>query len=118
MIVKQFVIILGALYAGNVITDMTHIPIPSNVLGMTILFVLLYTGIVKLKDVKETAEFIIKHLSIFFIVPSVGIIIYLDLFSEEFIQTMVPLFVSIILGFFAAGKITELLMRKEGEKND
>lgn len=117
MIIKQFAIILGVLYAGDLITNVTHIPIPANVLGMLILFVLLLAGIIKLEDVQETAEFIIRHLSVFFIVPSVGIMMYLDLLSKEFIQTAVPLLASIVIGFFAAGKVTQMLIGKEKEND-
>lgn len=106
-IVKQFTLIVAIMFIGKWIVEVTGIPIPANVLGMIILLLALMSGILKEKDVKETSNFIIAHLSLFFVVPSVGIILYLDLFTKSFFKLMIPLLVSIILGLFVCGKVVE-----------
>ncbi len=115
MIIKQFIIILGALFLGYEITKLTHIPVPANVLGLVLLFLALLSGLIKLKDVKETADFILKYLALFFVVPTVGIMVYFDLLSSEAVKIFVPIILSILLGFFAAGHVTQFFINKSGK---
>ena len=107
MIIKQFFIVLGALFLGYVIASI-GLPVPANVLGFLILFVLLLAGVVKVKHVDKFSDFIISYLSIFFVVPSVGIMLYLDLLSSQFVKILIPLMASIVIGYFVAAKATEL----------
>jgi holin-like protein len=116
MILKQFFIILSALFLGYALTMALRLPVPANVLGFVILFAALCLGIVKLHHVDRFSDFIIQYLAVFFVTPSVGIMQYLDLIGKQFFSIAVPLMTSIILGFFTAAKVTELFIRV-GEKN-
>lgn len=106
-IVKQFTLIVAIMFIGKWLIEVTGIPMPANVLGMIILLIALVTGVLKEKDIKDTSDFIISHLSLFFVVPSVGIILYLDLFTKSFFKLMIPLLGSILLGLFVCGKVVE-----------
>lgn len=114
MIIKQFIIILGAMFLGYEIANATQIPVPANVLGLVLLFLALVLGIIKLKDVQETADFILRYLALFFVVPTVGIMVYFDLLTSEAVKIFVPIICSILLGLFAAGWVTQLLINKTG----
>ncbi len=114
MIIKQVLIILSALFLGYAISAATHIPVPANVLGLMLLFLALLSGIIKLKDVQETAEFILKYLALFFVVPTVGIMVYFDLLTAEAVKIFVPLMLSIVLGLLVAGRVTQFFIRKSG----
>jgi len=115
LFIKQFLIILGALFLGYTATSLTGIPVPSNVMGLAILFLALLAGIVKLKDVQATAEFILKYLALFFVVPTVGIMIYFDLLAAEALKIFIPLILSILAGLFTAGKVTDILIKRSGD---
>lgn len=108
MYMKQFLILLTALFAGYIASEGFGLPLPSNVIGLLLLLLALITGLVKLKDVEDTADFIIKHLALFFVAPTVGLMLYFNLIGESFLQITLPLFGSIIVGFFVAGKVTQL----------
>ncbi|MEI8216912.1 MAG: CidA/LrgA family protein [Eubacteriales bacterium] len=112
MFIKQFLIILTPLFLGYFISTYTHLPLPSNVIGLVILFLFLIFGIVKLKWVEETAEWILRYLALFFVVPTVGIMVHFNLLSKQAVQIFVPLLLSILIGLFVSGKVTELLIRK------
>jgi len=114
-VVKQFAIILSALFIGYFLERCLKIPMPANVLGMIILFFALYIKIIKLEDVKEVGSFIIKHLAIFYVVPSVGIMVYFDLLKANFLIIIVPVLISIILGFLVAGRVTQIMIKKESK---
>ncbi|MCG8481927.1 MAG: CidA/LrgA family protein [Clostridia bacterium] len=117
-IVKQLVRILLFLYLGYVVEYIFNIPIPSNVIGMIFLIIALLTGAFKLEKIEETVNFIIKYLAVFYIVPCVGLILYLDLLKEQFVIIVIPILLSIIAGLFVAGKTTELLIRRGTGKDD
>lgn len=116
MILKQLLIILSALFLGYALLTALHLPIPANVLGFVILFAALCLGVVKLHHVDRVSDAIIKYLAVFFVTPAVGVMQYFDLIGRQFYHIAVPLFVSIIIGFFTAAKVTDLFIRL-GERN-
>jgi holin-like protein len=111
MILKQFFIILVALFLGHSIVVVVNIPIPSNVVGLLILFIAMCVGIVKEKHVDKVSDFIIKYLAVFFVAPTVGIMQYFKLIGDKFFYIIVPLILSIIIGLFAAGATTQIIIR-------
>jgi len=111
MILKQLFIILSALFLGYALSIGLRLPIPANVIGFAILFAALCMGIVKLHHVDRVSDFIIKYLAVFFVTPTIGIMQYFDLIGEQFLHIVVPLLVSILIGFFTAAKVTELFIR-------
>ena len=111
MILKQLFIILSALFLGYALSTAFHLPIPANVLGFALLFAALCIGFVKLHHVDRVSDFTIKYLAVFFVVPAVGIMQYLDLIGAQFFKIAVPLMLSILIGFFTAAKVTELFIR-------
>lgn len=116
MIIKEFFIVLSALFLGYFISGSLNIPIPSNVLGFLILLLALCTGLLKVKHVEKVSDFIIKHLSIFFVVPTVGIMVHFQLIYSQFMKILVPLMLSIVLGYLAAGKVTEMIINHSDKK--
>ncbi len=118
MYIKQLYILLGVLFIGAVASDGLGVPLPSNVIGLLLLLLALIFGWVKLKDVEETADFIIKHLALFFVAPTVGLMLYFDLMRESFLQIAIPLFSSILIGYFVAGKVTQAVISLQEKLNE
>lgn len=114
--VKQFTRIVVILFLGYCIEYVFKLPIPGTVIGMVLLFIALITKKFKLEDVEAVSNFIIKNILLFYIVPAVGIMIYLELIIEEFIAIIIPVTTSILVGLFVAGKVTEILIKKKEDK--
>ncbi len=106
--IKQVSILFGALFLGYLITYSSGIQLPANVLGMVILVLCLVFKVVSIKDVDKVSDFIVEYLAVFFVVPTVGIMLYFDLLTSQAVKILVPLIISILLGYFVAGKTTEL----------
>jgi len=49
------------------------IPLPGNVMGIIVLFLLLLTGVVKESHISVAAEFLLRHLVFFFVPIAVGL---------------------------------------------
>lgn len=111
MYVKQLLIILSSFLAGHILSSGLGLPIPASVVGLLILFLLLLLRIAKLEDVEHTADFIIQHLALFFVPPTVGLALYFDLLSSQLLQIFVPLAASILVGFFVTGRVTQAMIR-------
>ena len=71
---KQFSIILSIYFLGEVLQKASEIPVPGNVLGMIILFLGLYTGIIKLKTIDKISDFLLENLAFFFLPAGVSLI--------------------------------------------
>ncbi len=68
---------------GYVIVEFFHLPIPGNVMGMLLLFLLLITGFIRLEWVDTASSLLIKHLSFFFIPISVGLMTMGAVFMKD-----------------------------------
>ena len=64
------------------ITHLTGIPIPGNVLGIIVLFILLLTGVVKESHISTAAEFLLRHLVFFFVPIAVGLMQWGSVFYD------------------------------------
>ncbi|MBM4764375.1 murein hydrolase regulator LrgA [Bacillus sp. B15-48] len=104
---------------GYFLVKTFHLPIPGNVIGMVLLFVLLITGIVKLSWIEEASSFLIKHLAFFFIPIAVGLMNFGPLFLESGLSLLIVVIGSIIVGMYVTGVVSQgLANKKEGAKND
>lgn len=111
MIIKQFFILMSALFLGYLVSDGLGLPIPANVTALLLLFAALCFKLVKVSDIEKASNFIIEYLAFFFVPAAVGIMTCFSVFSANFLKIMVPLFVAILAGFFVAGHVTQLLIR-------
>lgn len=71
---KQFGIILGVTCAGEIIKYFVPLPVPGSIYGLLLMLIFLMSGIIKLEQVKETAEFLIEIMPLMFIPAGVGLL--------------------------------------------
>ncbi|MDQ9840279.1 CidA/LrgA family protein, partial [Acinetobacter baumannii] len=70
--VKQFLIILLISAMGEGLYAILPLPIPASVYGVILMLAALISGILKLEQVKETADFLIEIMPVMFIPAGVG----------------------------------------------
>ncbi|CAB49282.1 CidA/LrgA family protein [Pyrococcus abyssi] len=107
---RGLAIIFGFLFLGELIESL-GVPVPGSVLGMVLLTLALISGIVKLGDVEKEAEFLVKNMSVMFIPPGVGIILYTGMLKENAIAITVGLVLSFIITLFVTAKTVEVLRK-------
>ena len=71
---REAIIIFGIYLLGVLIADVTRLPIPGNVIGMLILFLLLCFKVIKVEQISTISNFFLDHLAFFFIPAGVGLI--------------------------------------------
>ena len=116
--ILQIIFLLLINQLGYWIVDTFHMPIPGNVVGMLILFFLLMSKIIKLEWIEHASNFLLKHFAFFFVPICVSLIGYGTIFMENAIGFTVSLTLSLILGFFVTGKITERTAKREWKENE
>ncbi|ACL19626.1 LrgA family protein [Desulfitobacterium hafniense DCB-2] len=96
---------------GNWVAAKSHLPIPGNVLGMIILFLLLLAGIVRMEWIEEGADLLLKHLAFFFIPIAVGLMQWIGLFQLSGVQLLVSIVLGTAVCVMVMNSVTALLVR-------
>lgn len=106
---KGLTLIFGFYFAGELIGELLNLHIPGSVIGMILLVFALISGLVDVDDVEKEAGLFIENMSIMFIPPGVGIILYLGLLKTELIPIFGALLLSFLITIVFTGKIVEVL---------
>lgn len=113
----QFSIVLVINYIGIIINKIWIPTIPSTVIGMVILFILLYIKVVKIENIKEFSEFMLANLAFFFIPPSISLINSWDILSGNFLKIILVVVTSTFITMIVTGLTVDYLI-KRGDKNE
>ncbi|QGS69709.1 CidA/LrgA family holin-like protein [Oceanobacillus sp. 143] len=103
---------------GEWIQQSLHLFIPGSVIGMVILFLLLLLNVVKPSWIDLGSKFIIRHLVLFFIPVTVGVIEYLDLFKGYGLILVIIVIISTLLVMISSGLVSQWLVRRKEINND
>ena len=97
----QIGLLFGVCLVGQLISVFLPVPFPGSVLSMIILFVLLFSGVVKVDHIRQKADFLLKNMAFFFIPAGVGILLSFDLIKNRILPLLIIVVVTTILTFGA-----------------
>jgi len=86
---REALIILGIYLLGELLAGSLNLPIPGNILGMIILFILLCTKIVKVDNISNVTNFLLNHLAFFFIPAGVGLMTSIGIIKSTWWQLLI-----------------------------
>lgn len=115
-ILRQIGIITSILLFSEALVRLFSLPVPANVLGMVILFLLLCFRMIKPEDLKETADFLYHHMAFFIIPATCAIVANYRLLSGSLLPFLVITVLSTILVFGSTGWTVQLLQRLRRRK--
>lgn len=104
---KGITIILIFLFIGEAISKLSGLPIPGNIIGMLLITGALRFKLINLEAVQSTADYLIKNMILFFVPPSIAIMLYFDLLKSEWLAVTIGLFVPIFLVLFVVGNLMQ-----------
>ncbi|SMC50747.1 CidA/LrgA family protein [Sporomusa malonica] len=113
----QGVLLWMVYWLGNQISLVSGLPIPGNVFGMMLLFVLLLFGVIKLHYIQDAADFLLKHMLFLFIPIAVGLMNWGAVFYEYGIILALALVAGAVFPLFAVGVLTQALHKGDKECN-
>lgn len=110
---REALIILGIYLLGELISSFLHLPIPGNILGMIILFVLLYSNIVKVENISNVTNFLLDHLSFFFIPAGVGLMSSFGIIKATWWQLLVVCLLTTIIVIGTTGIVVQFISKNK-----
>jgi len=121
-IIIQILFLFVLFWIGEWIREIFHLMIPGSVIGLVLLFILLISGVIKEKYIRSGANFMMKHLVLFFVPATVGIMDYIDLFKGKGVFLIVITIVSTILVMAVSGFVSQKMQQQkinqQGEKEN
>ena len=115
-LLRQLGVILVLCLLGELIHLAFNLPIPGNVLGMLILFLALSSNVIKLSMIDSLSDFLLSHLSFFFIPAGVGIISCLPLLRGKWLAFLSILLLSSVITMVVTGWTIQLYVRRNKNK--
>ena len=109
--VWQLIIILGASFLGEVLNALIPLPVPARIYGLLVMFILLCTKIIKVETIKETSDFFLVTMPIFFVVAGVGVIDYWDVIKPILIPSALIMLIVTIIIMAVTGRVTQLVIK-------
>lgn len=114
---RQFGIILGVTCAGELMKYFIPLPIPGSIYGLLLMFVLLFTKMIKVEQVKDVGEFLIEIMPLMFIPAGVGLMASWGELQGFLVPLLVITVATTFIVIFVTGKVTDFMMdRKEKNK--
>lgn len=105
----QFLRILVFCLLGELLHWLISLPVSASIYGMVLLLLALKTGIVKLHQVKQTANFLTGLFPLLFIPGAAGVMELWDILGNLWLPILVVLIPVTILVFAASGWATQRL---------
>jgi len=111
-LLRQFLIILIICFIGEVLSKVVHVPLPGSIIGMILLFICLFTGLIKLEMIEEISKFLIDHLAFFFIPSGVGLLAYVGILKENLLPILVICFLTTFLVMITTGWTVQIIKER------
>ena len=106
---------LGILFlicmAGEGIAALLPIMIPASVISLILLLILLLSGVLKERQIRQSAAFLTENMGILFIPAAVGTLEYLDVLKAQAIPFLLITVVSTPIVYFITAWSVQLLMK-------
>ena len=112
---RGLAVLLSFHFAGLLLRELLHVPLPANVIGLILFIAALFGGWVKLEWVEESAQFLIRHMMLFFAPFVVGTIVFLHVIGSNALGIGLSLIAGTLIVLLVTGKVTAALSKKGGE---
>ncbi|WP_173918235.1 CidA/LrgA family protein [Halobacillus sp. Marseille-Q1614] len=99
---------------GEGLRELLNLSIPGSIIGLVLLFSCLSLNLFSVRWIEEGSIFMLSFLPLFFIPATVGVVNYPSFLSMNGVFLVFIVSVSTLLTMIAAGKISEIFLKKEG----
>jgi holin-like protein len=114
--IHQFLIIMAISFIGELLS-LLPLPVPASVYGLFILLICLFTGIIKLKDIEDVADWLILIMPVLFVPSAVSLMNVGDELLGDIVVIGVVIVVSTIVVMVTTGKVAQLIIERKENKN-
>jgi holin-like protein len=96
MVFKQLSIIFFIYLLGEAVSLLLPFSFPGSIIGMLLLFIALLLKWIKIEDIKQVSDFLLKHMALFFIPAGVSVMSSFALIQAYIIPISLTLILSCI----------------------
>lgn len=115
---KQFLIIVAVSLLGELLHEIIPLSVPASIYGIVGMFLLLYAGVLKVDQIRETAAFLIEIMPVMFIPAAVGLISSWNVLKAHWLSYLTVTLVSTVLVMAVSGLVTQAVSGKGGSENE
>ena len=115
-IIRQIGIIFTVCWLSLVIEKLLPFTFPASVIGMILLFLCLFTGVLKIEHIQEKADFLLGNMAFFFVPAGVSIMNYFDVLKHSIVQLVFVCIISFAVTAWSV-KLTLRLMKSRKPEN-
>lgn len=109
---KEALIILIIYLLGEFLSSFFKLPVPGNIIGMIILFLMLCFNVIKIDNISNVSNFLLDHLAFFFIPAGVGLMTSLNIIKSNWLQLLVVCLCTTIIIIASTGLIVQFVSKK------
>ena len=104
---RGFLILTGVFLIGEFLSTWFGLLLPGSLVGMVLLTVFLFSGVVKLEQVEKAANDLLRHLILLFVPAAVGIMVYVKVFSGNAVAIVLNTLLSTVVVLSVTGKTVD-----------
>lgn len=103
---------------GEIIVDLTNVPIPASIIGMILMLcaLILYKGVPK--PIEDASNGLIKYFGLLFVPAGAGVSMYLNLIQAQWHLFLIATLISTIVTFILCGGLYQILAKDAGETSE
>ena len=113
---KKFAVIIAISAISELLAIFIPLPIPASIYGMSLLFLLLMTGVLKLKQVESVANLLLGIMPALFVVSGAGLITSYGQIADNFASWIAINIGSTIVILATTGLLAQGLIRRKKAK--
>lgn len=113
----QFGIIVAVSFAGEGLNYIVPLPVPASIWGMIIMFLLLFTKVIKLSQVEKAADYLLSIMSFLFVPVGAGLMDSFPYVKNEILAILAIIIVSTMVCFFVTGRTAEAVISFSKRRN-
>ena len=114
----QLAVIFAICVAGEVLHRIVGVPLPGNIIGMVLLLILLCTKVIKVEQISAVSNFFLKHLALFFLPPSIGIMAVGDDILSKWPLLLFLCIAFTLVTIAVGGHCTQFLIRRQEKREN
>ncbi len=116
-IVLQLALIVTVCLAGERLSDLLPVDVPSNICSMVLLLVFMLGGVIKMECISEAADFLLDNMAIFFVPAAVAVMGIFSQIEDVIVKLVLITFLTTIIVFFVTSftvsTVANIMARRE-----
>ena len=108
---RQFCIILLISALGEGLHILLPLPVPASVYGLVLMLGALISGILKLEQVEDAADFLVEIMPVMFVPAGAGLITAWSTLKPICVPVLIMTFISTVIVMVVTGKVTQGVIR-------